>query len=87
MLNNNWVAAILTLVLALAWLRLNDFAAHRGWIGSQLSRKIIHIGTGPLFVICWLLFNSAASGRWLAMLVPLAALTMLLGAAVVLGTA
>lgn len=58
-------------MVALAWLRLNDFAAHRGWIEARLSRKLIHIGTGPLFVLCWLLFTSAASSRFLAALVPL----------------
>ena len=63
---------MITLGLALGWLRVNDFAAHRGWISSYLSRKIIHIGTGPLFVLCWLLFNDAASARWLAALVPFA---------------
>lgn len=70
MLGNNLLALIVTFAAALIWLRLMDFAAHRGWVGSQLSRKIIHIGTGPLFVICWLLFTDAPSSRYLAALVP-----------------
>lgn len=72
MLSNNWVALIITFGLALGWLRLNDYLAHRGLISSYLSRKIIHIGTGPIFVICWLLFNDAPIARYLAALVPLA---------------
>ncbi len=72
MLSNNFLALIVTFVLALAWLRLNDFAAQRGWISSDLSRKIIHIGTGPLYVLCWLLFPDNGAARFLAMLVPLA---------------
>ena len=72
MLSNNLFSLIITFALALAWLRLNDFAAHRGWISAHLSRKIIHMGTGPLFVLCWLLFNDAPSARYLAALVPLA---------------
>ncbi|KAA3648671.1 MAG: phosphatidate cytidylyltransferase [Chloroflexi bacterium] len=71
MLNNNVIAAIITLFAALAWLRINDFAAHRGWIRSQVSRKIIHMGTGPIFVLCWLLFTDAPNARYLAALVPL----------------
>ena len=51
---NNWLAALLTLILCIVWLRVMDFAAHRGWIESRLSRKVIHIGTGPLFVLCFL---------------------------------
>lgn len=65
-------ATIATLFAALAWLRIMDYAAHRGWIDGRLSRKIIHIGTGPLFVLCWLLFSDAAYARYLASLVPLA---------------
>lgn len=71
MLSSNWLALVITLGLSLIWLRINDFAAHRGWIGSQLSRKIIHAGTGPLFVLCWLLFNDGWEARYLAALVPL----------------
>lgn len=70
MLTNNFVALLITFVAAIAWLRINDFAAHRGWISSQLSRKIIHIGTGPIYVLCWLLFTDADSARFLAALVP-----------------
>jgi phytol kinase len=70
MLSNNWLALAITLVLSLIWLRLNNFAAHRGWISSNLSRKVIHMGTGPLFVLCWLLFNDQSGARFLAAIVP-----------------
>jgi phytol kinase len=72
MLPNNLLAVIVTFALSLAWLRINDFAAHRGWVSSDLSRKIIHMGTGPLFVLCWLLFQDTPSAPYLAALVPLA---------------
>ena len=69
---NPMLATILTFVIALAFLRLMDFFAHRGWIESRLSRKLIHIGTGPIFVLCWLMFPDVPSSRWLAALVPFA---------------
>jgi phytol kinase len=72
MLGNNWLALLATFLLALIWLRLNDFAAERGWLSSALSRKLIHIGTGPIFVACWLLFENTPSARYLAAMVPLA---------------
>ncbi len=71
MFTSNWIALIITFIIALAWLRAVDFIAGRGWIDSALSRKIIHIGTGPIFVLCWLLFNDRPEARWLAALVPL----------------
>jgi phytol kinase len=69
---DNYFALPLTFGIALAWLRANNFAAQRGWVESGLSRKIIHMGTGPLFVLCWLLFSNVPSARWLAALVPFA---------------
>jgi len=72
MLSNDLFAFVITLVVALVWLRLNDFAAHRGWVSGRLSRKIIHMGTGPIFVICWPLFTNSAASPYIAALVPLA---------------
>jgi phytol kinase len=72
MFPNNILALIASFGLAVIWLRINDFMAHRGWISSKLSRKIIHIGTGPLFVVTWLFFRDTPSARWLAALVPFA---------------
>jgi len=69
---NNFIALIITFALAMLFLRSMDYIAHRGWMDSKLSRKVIHIGTGPLFVLCWLLFSDAPSARWLAALVPFA---------------
>ena len=66
------VATVLTLAVALIFLRLMDAAAARGWIEHRLSRKIIHIGTGPLFILCWNLFSAEPRARILAALVPLA---------------
>ena len=73
---NKWlqdiVATVFTFALSLGWLRLMDALAQRGMIEQKLSRKIIHIGTGPLFVLCWNLFSAAPRARYLAALVPLA---------------
>jgi phytol kinase len=71
MLDNNLLAFIITFAAAIIWLRLNGFAAHKGWISSWLSRKFIHIGTGPLFVVCWVLFTDSFGSRLLAAIIPL----------------
>jgi phytol kinase len=68
---NPILATVLTFAVAIGWLRLMDFFAHKGWIESRLSRKIIHIGTGPIYVLCWLMFPDLWYSRYLAMLVPL----------------
>ncbi len=82
MLSNNLVALLITALCAIVWLRLNDFGAHRGWISSQVSRKIIHAGTGPIFVACWLLFKNTPEARFLAATIPL----LITGQFVLVGT-
>jgi phytol kinase len=71
MFSSNVLALGVTLAIALVWLRINDFFAHKGWISSAISRKIIHIGTGPIFVLCWLFFNDAPMAPYLAAIIPL----------------
>jgi phytol kinase len=68
---NPYLATLLTFGIAVFFLRLMDFLAHRGWIESRLSRKLIHIGTGPIFVLCWLMYPDMQISRWLAALVSL----------------
>lgn len=75
MFRNNLVALGVTLAIAFGWLRVNDFAAHKDWVSSSLSRKIIHIGTGPIFVLCWLFFNESQFSPHIAVLVPLGIIT------------
>ncbi len=72
MFSNNILAVVFTFALILVWLRILDFAAHRGWLSSHLSRKLIHTGTGPVFVLCWLLFDHSTFSPYLAALVPFA---------------
>jgi phytol kinase len=67
-----FIALPITFALSLAWLRGINFAAQKGWIESRLSRKILHMGTGPLYVLCWLLFPDQPISPWLAALVPFA---------------
>jgi len=70
MMKSNLIALLITFVLAILWLRIIDWLAHRGIINLKDSRKIIHIGTGPIYVACWLLFNEDPSARYIAVLVP-----------------
>lgn len=67
---NEWVALVVTSAAALLWLRINDTLAHRGMISGPLSRKLIHMGTGPIFVVCWLLFPDTPEARYLAAFIP-----------------
>ena len=67
---DGWVT-VATLGLALGWLLVVNVGAKVYQVPSTLSRKIIHTGTGPLFVLCWPLFSDAVYARYLAAIVPL----------------
>ncbi len=64
-------AEILTFIIALGWLRFMDWVAQKGYVDNRLSRKIIHVGTGPFFVLCWLLYPDSHYSRYLAAIIPL----------------
>ncbi|MFZ2488550.1 MAG: phosphatidate cytidylyltransferase [Anaerolineae bacterium] len=64
------IALVITFAAAMLWLRILDGLALRKVISRQLSRKLIHLGTGPVFVLCWLLYSGQPQSRWLAALVP-----------------
>jgi phytol kinase len=68
---NPYLATLFTFAIAIFFLRLMDLLAQRGVLESRLSRKLIHIGTGPIFVLCWLMYPDVPISRWLAALVPL----------------
>ncbi len=67
---NDGIATLITLGLAVGWLRLIDALAARKLLVETLSRKLVHIGTGPLFVLCWVLFSDLQTARYWAALVP-----------------
>ena len=55
---------------AVGWLRANTWAASEGLVGATLSRKLIHIGSAPLFVLAWRFYGQSPSAAVAAALVP-----------------
>jgi len=70
MISNAWLSMVVTLVLCIVWMRIINLLTDRQVIGRSFSRKLIHIGTGPIFVLCWMLFPDKNISRYLAALVP-----------------
>lgn len=65
------VATGFTLLVSLAWLQFVRLLQRNGHISTSLSRKFLHIGTGPFFVLCWPLFSEQPAARFMAAVVPL----------------
>lgn len=53
------------------WLKLWTSLAISGAIDSKDSRKLIHCGSGPLFLLCWPFFSAEGTARLFAAGVPL----------------
>ncbi len=66
-----WLAFIITASASVLWLQFNNFLVAKKFVSGKLSRKLIHIGTGPIFVICWMLFPESVFSKYLAAIIPL----------------
>lgn len=66
-----WLAFIITTLASVIWLRFNNILVVKNIVSGKLSRKIIHIGTGPIFVLCWIMFPASVYSRYLAAIIPL----------------
>lgn len=53
------------------WLKIWTTLATNGKVDSKDSRKIIHCGSGPLFMLCWPFFSADPTARYFAAAVPL----------------
>jgi phytol kinase len=65
------IALVITFVLIMLLIRINDVLRKRETIPIYVSRKVIHTFAGPLFLVCWLLFSNAIYSRYLAAVVPI----------------
>lgn len=61
---------------SIAWLQIWITLAKEGKIDPRLSRKIIHCGSGPLFILLWPLYSSnGITSRAIAASIPFIQLT------------
>ena len=51
-----------------------------GVTSQYMSRKLVHMGSGPLFILCWPIFSTATSGQIAACTVPVISIMRLLAA-------
>ncbi|KAL6070066.1 Phosphatidate cytidylyltransferase [Balamuthia mandrillaris] len=64
-------AFLLTAACALSWVAVVKSLVRLRILSTSSLRKLLHIGTGPIYLACWNLFTTAERARWLACLVPL----------------
>lgn len=68
----DFVAAAITLVGALGILQVFDELAKRDVLEKKLSRKLVHILSGLVFMLFWPLFSSSPIAKYMAAFAPAA---------------
>ena len=54
----NTLALVVTFGICVGGMFALQGVAARGWLGGpHVTRKLMHVGTGPVFVLCWALFD------------------------------
>ena len=64
------LVTVVLVALAKIWVKLWSSLAESGMVDSKLTRKLIHTGTGPLFVMGWPFFSNSPYALIAACAVP-----------------
>lgn len=67
-------------VASVAWIKLCNLLSGSGLTSQYLSRKLVHMGSGPLFLLMWPIFSDTPNGQIFASLVPVLSILRLLRA-------
>jgi dolichol kinase len=65
------IAAFISLVTVFAVVQVNGLIQKSGKLPSSVTRKIVHILVGPVYILTWLLFSGKIFSRYIAMIVPI----------------
>lgn len=76
--NQDAASFAFTAAAALSFVAFFDKLAEWDIFDSKTSRKLLHLSTGPLFVLCWPFYSSHPNAKFVAMLTPMLNLIRLL---------
>jgi len=70
--------SVLLVIASVAWIKICNLLSGSGITSPYISRKLVHMGSGPLFILCWPLFSTTPSGQAAAIAVPVLSVIRLL---------
>jgi len=65
------VAALTAGIASYLWVKMFGWLASNDILERNLSRKLVHVSSGPLFMLTWPLFSSTPKARFFAAIVSL----------------
>ena len=69
--------SIFLVIASVMWIKICNGLAGAGVTSQYVSRKLVHMGSGPLFLLFWPFFSTAASAQLCAIAVPVLSLLRL----------
>ena len=64
------IAFVISLVILLALVQVNALMQKKKVVSEIITRKVIHIFAGPIYIVSWMLFTGRTTSRYLAVIVP-----------------
>ncbi|MHA1234247.1 MAG: hypothetical protein ACTSQL_04075 [Promethearchaeota archaeon] len=65
------IATVISIVILLAIVQINAYIQKKGKVSPIITRKLVHILAGPVFVVTWMLFSGEIISHYIAVVVPL----------------
>ena len=65
------VATVISIVILLGIVQINAYIQKKGKVSTIITRKLVHILAGPVFVVTWMLFSGEIVSHYIAVIVPL----------------
>lgn len=65
------IAAVISIICVFMVVQINGAIQKSGKLSTTVTRKLVHIFAGPVFVVTWLLFSASFFTRFFAMFIPL----------------
>jgi len=65
------IATVISIVILLAIVQINAYIQKKGKVSPIITRKLVHILAGPVFVVTWMLFSGEIVSHYIAVIVPL----------------
>ncbi|MFW9823085.1 MAG: diacylglycerol/polyprenol kinase family protein [Candidatus Thorarchaeota archaeon] len=67
----DFIAMLISIISVFILVQINALIQKSGKVSTIITRKLVHILAGPIFVISWLLFSGNIFSRFIAMIVPI----------------
>jgi len=65
------IATLLSIIFVMLVVQINAVIQKSGKLDQIITRKLVHIFAGPVFIVSWFLFSGSIFSRYIAMIVPI----------------